>query len=138
MPSPKIQDSLNQLKASAYCALRIILMCMRVSEVREHAVAHVLRYKSAGLGNLFSAAAMVAGDDLPHVFGIEASGESGRADEVAEHDGNLPALGGVLGGPVGWRSRLGLWCFRARVSAQGGNGHKQLTAVPDDTYAKIL
>src|SRR5215831_821830 len=100
MPSTKIRDSLNQLKASPYCTLRIILMCLRVSEVREHAVAHVLRYKSAGLGNLFSAAAMVAGDDLPHVFGIEAGGKSGRANQVTEHDRNLPALGGVFGGDV--------------------------------------
>src|SRR5215469_16567385 len=95
MPSTNLRDRLNQLKASVYCTLSIILMCLRVSEIREHAVAHVLRYKSAGLSDLFSAAAMVAGDDLPHVFGIEASGESGRADEVAEHDGNLPALGGI-------------------------------------------
>jgi hypothetical protein len=93
MLSTKRRDSLNQLKANAYRTLSIILMCLWVSEVREHAVAHVLRYKSAGLGNLFGAAAVVAADDLPHVFGIEASGESGRADEVAEHDRDMAALG---------------------------------------------
>src|SRR5215472_8231210 len=97
MPSTERRDSLNQLKASAYCTLSVILMCLRVSEVREHAIAHVLRYKSAGLGNLFGAAAVVAAHDFPHVFGIETSGESGRADEVAEHDGNLPALGDGAG-----------------------------------------
>src|SRR5262249_20165153 len=101
------RNSLNQLKASAYCTLSIILMCLWVSEVREHAVAHVLRYKSAGLGDLLGAAAMVAGDDLPHVLGIEASGERGRADQVGEHHRDLTALGGVLGGDVGWRSGVG-------------------------------
>jgi hypothetical protein len=32
----------------------------------------------------------------------------------------------------GWR------CFRARVSALSGDGVEQLTAVPDNNYAKIL
>src|SRR5437660_12480722 len=47
-------------------------------------------------------------------------------------------LGGVLGGYVGCRKGIERRCFRARVSAQGGDGVEQLAAVPDNTYAKIL
>src|SRR5262249_47570881 len=45
-----------------------------------------------------------------------AIGERGRADEVGEHHCDLAALDGGL----------------------GGDGVEQLTAVPDNTYAKIL
>ena len=36
--------------------------------------------------------AMIGGDDLTQIFGIETRREFGRADEVAEHHGELPAL----------------------------------------------
>jgi hypothetical protein len=35
---------------------------------------------------------LVFGRDLPPVLGIELPGDGGRADEVAEEDGELPAL----------------------------------------------
>ena len=34
-------------------------------------------------------------DDLAHVLGIEPRRQRGRADEIAEHDGELAPLGGV-------------------------------------------
>ena len=61
-------------------------------------------------------------------------GERGRADEVGEHHRDLTALGGS----VGCRKIVGGRCFRARVSAQGGDGVEQLTAVPDNIDTKIL
>jgi hypothetical protein len=36
---------------------------------------------------------LVAGDDRPHVLRIEPRRQFGRADEVAEHHGQLTALG---------------------------------------------
>jgi len=38
---------------------------------------------------------VVCADDLTNVLGVEARRERGRADEVAEHDRELAALGGV-------------------------------------------
>src|SRR6266567_7721476 len=61
-----------------------------------------------------------------------------RQVKVREHHRDLSALGGVLGGYVGCRKGIGRRCFRARVSAQGGDGVEQLAAMPDNTYAKIL
>ena len=54
-----------------------------------------------------AAATVIGTDDLAHVLGVKASRERGRADEVAEHDRELAALGGVLGGFVGCQRRVG-------------------------------
>src|SRR5215469_6019204 len=72
-------------------------MCLRVSEVRQHTVSHVLRDEAACLDNLLGAAAVIRANDLAQVLGIEASGESGRADEIAEHDRELATFGGCCG-----------------------------------------
>ena len=72
------------------------------------------------------------------VLRVHPGGERRRTNKVREHHRDLPALGGVLGGYVGCRKGIERRCFRARVSAQGGDGVEQLAAVPDDPYAKIL
>src|SRR5215472_8487787 len=82
-------------------------MRLRVSEVRQYPVPHVLRHEPARLGDLLSAAAVIRADDLAHVLGVEASGERGRADEIAEHDGELAALGGTFGASGQSRCRGG-------------------------------
>src|SRR5262249_30243506 len=60
------------------------------------------------------------------------------ADEIAERDGELAALGGVLVGSADRWSSLGWRCFQTRIGAQPGDGVEQLTAVPDNIYAKGL
>src|SRR6516225_3920343 len=112
-------------------------MRLRIAEIREYPVTHVLRDEPTGLGDLLGAAAMIRADDLAHVLGVEASGERGRADEIAEHDGELAAFGVVLGGAAGRRNSLGWRCSRTRIGAQRGDGIEQLTSVPDDTYPKV-
>ena len=58
-------------------------------------VAHVPGDETAGSRDEIGAAAVVRADDLTHVLGVEPGRERGRANEVAEHDGELTALGGV-------------------------------------------
>src|SRR5689334_13324912 len=73
MPSSmKRRNSLDQSQASAHSPLRVILMRSRIAKVREHPIAHVLRDKSTGLGDLLCAAAVIRADDLAHVLGVEA------------------------------------------------------------------
>src|SRR5215813_10793034 len=92
MPSMKHRNSLDQSQASAHSPLRVILMRSRVPKVREHPIAHILRDKSTGLGDLLCAAAVIRADDLAHVLGVEARRECGRTHKVAKHDRELSAF----------------------------------------------
>src|SRR4029079_448360 len=65
-------------------------------------------------------------------------GERRRTDKVREHHRNLAALGGVLGGFVGFESSVGQLRWFTRLSAQGGDGVEQLAAMPDKSNTKIL
>src|SRR5271170_1758732 len=48
---------------------------------------------------------MIDADYPPHILGIESRGHRGRTDEIAEHHGELPALGGVRGCLMGLSDR---------------------------------
>src|SRR5215469_14533657 len=98
MPSSmKRRNSLDQCQASAHSPLCVILMRSRVAKVREHPIAHILRDKSTGLGDLLCAAAVIRADDLAHVLWVEARREGGRTHKIAKHHGNLAPLGGIPG-----------------------------------------
>jgi hypothetical protein len=60
----------------------------------QHAVAHVFGDEATGLGDDLGAAAVIGANDCSKVLGIELGRERGGADEVAEHHGQLAALGG--------------------------------------------
>ena len=73
-------------------------MGLRVAEIDQHAVAHVLRYEPAealhGLGD----ALLVGGNDLAQVLRVHTRRERCRTDEVREHHRDMAALGGVSAG----------------------------------------
>ena len=77
-------------------ALGVVLMGLRIAEIDEHAVAHVLRDEAAealhGLGD----ALLIGRNDLAQVLGVHTRRECRRTDEVREHHRDLAALGGVL------------------------------------------
>ena len=50
----------------------------------------------------------------------------------------MTALGSVFGGPVDRRKSVGKGYFRVCISAQGSDGVKKLSAMPDKTDAQIL
>src|SRR5215469_9733481 len=87
-------------------------MGLRIAEIGKYAVAHVSGDETAGIGNLFSTAAVVRADDLAHVLRVQAGGECGRAYEVAEHDRKLTPLG--LGPPLLLRRNEGTGKFSNR------------------------
>ena len=70
-------------------------MGLGIAEIGQYPVAHVPGDETAGSGDEIGAAAVVRADDLAHVLGVEPGRERGRANEVAEHDRELTALGGV-------------------------------------------
>jgi hypothetical protein len=89
---------LDQLQPRPDCPLRIILVCLRVAEVHEHTVAHVLRDEPAEAPHNASNTLLVGRNDLAQVLRIHTCRECGRTDEVREHYGDLAALCGVLWG----------------------------------------
>src|SRR5918994_3733037 len=76
-------------------------MCPGIAEVREHAVAHVLGDVALEPGDHFGDARLVRVHHLAQVLRIEAGGELGRSDQVAEQERKLPPLwiARRIGGP---------------------------------------
>jgi hypothetical protein len=82
-------------------------MRLRVAEIGEHAVAHILRNKAARALDQLGAAMVISTDDLAHVLGVEPRGKRSRANQIAEHHRQLPPLGARLLLSNGWRCRGG-------------------------------
>ncbi len=108
-------------------ALGVVLMRLRIAEINEHAVAHILGDKAAKAADGVGDAAMVGADDLAQILGIEARRQRRRADQIAEHHRQLPPLGGVL------RRRTGRCGGRRRCFGRGqtGDGSEETLAVPE-------
>ena len=83
----------DQLQPRAHRPLGVVLMGLRIAEVDQDAVAHVLRHEPAealhGLGDAF----LIGRNDLAQVLRVHAGGECRRADQVREHHRDLAALG---------------------------------------------
>ena len=90
----------HQVEAGAHRPLGVLLVRLRVAEVCQHTVAHVLRDVAVVARDHRRAAPLVGVDDGAHVFGIETLREGRGADQVCEQDGQLPAPGSL-------RSELG-------------------------------
>src|SRR5215472_5786693 len=73
-----------------------ILMRQRIAEIGEHAVAHQSGGKATIAGHYLGDAAMIDGDDVAQILWIEPCRQLSRANEVAEHHGQLATLG------LGW------------------------------------
>jgi hypothetical protein len=80
---------------SPHGALGVVFVRLRITEIGEHAVAHIFGDEAAVALDRRRAAAMIAPDDLAHVLGIEPRRKRRRTDEVAEHHSEMTALGDV-------------------------------------------
>ena len=104
----------DQLQPRPYRPLGVVLMGLRIAEVDEHAVAHVLRYEPAEALHSLGDALLIGGNDLAQVLRVHAGRECRRTDEVREHHRDLAALGGVLGLRLGASAGCGGACRRHR------------------------
>src|SRR6516162_6321 len=93
-PDPRLQldgsdleaaDRVGYAKPSADRPLGVVLMRTRKPEIHQYAVAHVLGDKAVEAPDDLGDGAMVCGDDLAQILGIELRGKRGRAHEIAEH-----------------------------------------------------
>jgi hypothetical protein len=104
----ELRHRLDQPKPGTHSAFGVMLVGPGITEIGKHPVAHILGDEPPGLGDLFGAATVIGTDDLPHVLGVKASRERGRANEVDKHDRELATLSSVLGLGLGrWRQRSG-------------------------------
>ena len=65
---------------------------MRPAEVNQHAVAQELGDRSVINGDLTGDRIVVAPHNIAQLLGVERRGELRRADQVTEHDRQLPTL----------------------------------------------
>jgi hypothetical protein len=92
----KLRHRVTEDERSPHSALGVVFVRARIAEINENAVAHVFGDKTAVTLDSRGAAAMIGADDVAQILGIELSRKGRRADEVAEHHGELPSFGGVL------------------------------------------
>jgi hypothetical protein len=89
-------DRLDDAQASAHRPLGIVLVGLRIAEISEHAVAHIFGDETVETSNRRRYAAVIGADHLAQFFRVEPRRKRRRADQVAEHHGQLAAFG--LGG----------------------------------------
>jgi hypothetical protein len=69
---------------------------LRIAEVDQHTIAHVLRYEAAEAINSFGDTLLIGGNDLAQVLGVHTTRKCGRTNKVREHDRDLTTLCGFL------------------------------------------
>ena len=111
-------------------------MRLRVPEINEHAVAHILRHEPSEAAHGIGDARLIGRNDLAQVLWVHSCGQRRRTDKVTEHHCNLAALSAVLGGFATFRRSVR--SGRARFSAQGCDGVEQLEPMTDRCNAKLL
>ena len=72
-------------------------MRLRIAEIDQHPVAHVLGDKAVEAADRIGDGAVVVADQLAQILRVKTRRQRRRADEVAEHHRQLPAFG------VDWR-----------------------------------
>jgi len=102
----ELRHRLHEGKPGLDGALGVMLVGLRIAEIGKHAVSHVLGDKSTVAVDQLSGAAVISADDAAQVLWVEPGRQSGRAHKVAEHHGELAALGGVLWLGLGYRGGL--------------------------------
>jgi len=69
---PDLADLADERESGAHRLLGVILMRLWVTEIGEHAVAHVFRDEAAVSADRLAHRAVIGADDLAQVLGIEA------------------------------------------------------------------
>ena len=97
-------------------------MRVRIAEIDQDAVAHIARDEARETPHNFGHRVMIGANQVPQILGIAPHRQCGRADEVAEHDGELSALAARCD-----HNRIG-----RGVAAQCGDRREQFAPVPDE------
>ncbi len=121
---------LDHAERGPHRPLGVVLVGPRIAEIGEHAVAHVLGDKPAGALDDRGDAAVIGAEDRAQILRVEPRRQRRRADQIAEHHGQLPPLG-LGGGRCGGYGRGGQLIGSGRrqsAFAQRGDRLEQLQA----------
>ena len=83
-------DRLDHRQPGPHRPLGIVLMRPRIAEIDQHTIAHVFGDKAVEAADRFGDRAVIGADQLPQILRVMTGRERGRADEIAEHDRQLP------------------------------------------------
>src|SRR5262249_29948564 len=100
-------DSFDRAQTGPYRPLGVVLMRLRVAEIHEDAIAHVLGNEPAQALHGLCKPLLIARDGLVQVYRVHARRQRRRTDKVREHHSDLAAFGGVLASLVGYKGNLG-------------------------------
>src|SRR4051812_6072005 len=119
---------LSRLTRGGYGSLGVVLVCLRIAEVDEHAVAHVLCNESFEPAHSTGNTRLIGRNDLTQILWVQTCGERRRTDKVRKHHGDLAALGRILGSfvPYQWSVDYCRWC--SSLGVQPLDSVEQLTA----------
>src|SRR5262252_2646328 len=85
-------DRPENSQPSPYCSVRIIFMGLGVAEVHEETIPEQLGNVSVKTLDDFRTSRLICPHHLPVHFGVELGRESGRIDQITEHDRELTAF----------------------------------------------
>jgi hypothetical protein len=88
-------DSVDCAQPRSHRPLGVVLMRLRVTEIDQYAVAHVAGDEAIEPSDNLHDGAVISGDDLSQILGIEPRRQRHRADKIAEHHRELPSLGSL-------------------------------------------
>ena len=111
----------------AQSPLGVVLLRERIAEQGHDTIAQFLRDTPAHPCHRRRGGVDVAADEIPPILGVEFRGDAGRADEIAEHHGEVAALGGFYGR----RGRLRVGRDEGRRRGRVRDGFQEPSSMPE-------
>jgi len=98
-------DRIDCAEPGVHGALGIVLVCLRIAEIDQNAVAHVFGNGAAMLCNHTGAGFLILADQIGEILRVQPGRKLGGTDQVAEHDRQMPAFGALQVIQGGGRSK---------------------------------
>ena len=93
VPGVEFGERALDRERGAHRALGVVLLRLRIAEEGHQPVAELLEHMAAEPRHRRRGLVEIGVDEVAPVLGVELRREARRADEVAEHDRDRPALG---------------------------------------------
>ena len=138
VPGVEFAERLLDGERGAHRAFGVVLLRLRIAEQGHQPVAEFLQHMAAEAGHRRRGLVEIGVDEVAPVLRVEFRGEARRADEIAEHHGDRPALGKFLprfAGEDGRGKRRHL--RRGACLAQRGDRAHEPLAMPE-RHADLL
>jgi hypothetical protein len=94
-------DGLDHVEAGVHGTPGLVFMRLGVAKIDQQPVAEILRDIALQALDDLGIGGLIGPDHRTQVFGVELTGQLGRADEVTKQHGELAALG-LRGAWFGW------------------------------------